>query len=130
MSHNVRMAERQYRLTEAQVNELIAAYAQTNDGPTRTRLLAVRLYGTGYPVAQISEITRCSRASLMEWCQKYLGQGPAALADHRMGGNSRKLKPEQVAELKERLHQYSPRAVFGLDTATAEGQFWTVEDLQ
>ena len=75
------MAERQYRLTETQVNELIAAYAQTIDGPTRTRLLAVRLYGTGYPVTEISEITRCSRTSLMEWCQKYLEQGPGGLAD-------------------------------------------------
>lgn len=124
------MAERHYRLIEAQVNELIAAYAQTTDGPTRTRLLAVRLYGTGYAVAEISEITRCSRTSLMEWCQKYLEQGPDALADHRAGGNSRKLKPEQVAELQERLHQYRPRAVFGSDTATAEGRFWTVADLQ
>jgi transposase len=124
------MAERHYRLAEAQVNELIAAYAETTDGPTRTRLLAVRLYGTGYPVAEISEITRCSRTSLMEWCQKYLAQGPGGLAEHRLGGNSRKLTPEQIADLQERLHQYSPRAVFGSDTATAEGRFWTVEDLQ
>ncbi len=124
------MAERHYRLTEAQINELIVAYAETTDGLTRTRLLAVRLYGTGYPVAEISEITRCSRTSLMEWCQKYLQQGPPALADHRAGGNSRKLTLAQVADLQERLHQYSPRAVFGADTATAEGRFWTIEDLQ
>jgi transposase len=124
------MAERHYRLTEAQVNELIVAYAQTTNGLTRTRLLAVRLYGTGYAVSEISEITRCSRTSLMEWCERYLEQGPGALADHRAGGNSRKLKPAQVAELKERLDQYSPRAVFGTHTATAEGRFWTVDDLQ
>lgn len=124
------MIERQFRLNEAQVNELIAAYTETTDGPTRTRLLAVRLYGTGYRVSEISEITRCSRTSLMEWCQKYLAQGPGGLADHRLGGNSRKLTPEQVADLKERLQQYSPRALFGSDTAMAEGCFWTVEDLQ
>lgn len=124
------MAERQYRLSEAQVNELIAAYIETTDGPTRTRLLAVRLYGTGYPVAEISAITRCSRTSLMEWCQKYLAQGPGGLADHRVGGNSRKLTPEQVADLQQRLQQYNPRAVFGSATATVEGQFWTIEDLQ
>jgi transposase len=124
------MAERQYRLTAGQVNELIAAYTETTDGPTRTRLLAVRLYGTGYAVAEISDITRCSRTSLMEWCQKYLAHGPGGLADHRLGGNSRKLTPAQVADLKERLQQYSPRTVFGSDTATAEGRFWTIEDLQ
>ena len=59
-------------LLEAQVNESIAAYAQTADGPTRTRLLAVRLDRTGYPMAEVSEISRCSRTSLMEWCQEYL----------------------------------------------------------
>src|SRR5512143_2697650 len=83
------MAERQYRLTEAQVNELIAAYAQTTDGPTRTRLLAVRLCGTGYAVAEIIEITRCSRTSLMEWCQKYLERDPEALADAARAAASR-----------------------------------------
>lgn len=109
---------------------MIAAYTETTDGPTRTRLLAVRLYGTGYPVAEISEITRCSRTSLMAWCQKYMRHGPQALTDQRAGGNSRKLTLAQVAKLKERLHQYNPRAVFGADTATAEGRFWTNEDLQ
>lgn len=81
-------------------------------------------------MTEISEITRCSRTSLMEWCQKYLEQEPGGLVDHRLDGNSRKLTPEKVADLKERLHQYSPQAVIGSGAATAEGRFSTVEDLQ
>lgn len=124
------MAKRQFQLTKAQVSELIAAYSQTSDGPTRTRLMMVRLYGTGYPVRQIIEITQCSRTSLMEWCQKYLEKGTSALADHRLGGNSRKLTAGQVADLKERLQRYTPRELFGAETATVEGRFWTVADLR
>jgi transposase len=112
------------------VNDLIAAFNQTTDGATRIRLQAVRLYGTGYSVHEIMAITQCSRTSLMEWCQKYLDQGVRALADHRLGGNRRKLQPEQIADLKRRLHQYTPQALFGCEAATLEGQFWTVEDLQ
>jgi transposase len=124
------MAKRQFRLDKEQVNELIAAYNQATEGATRTRLQAVRLYGAGYSVNEIMAITQCSRTSLMEWCQKYLVQGSQALADHRLGGNSRKLRPEQVADLKQRLRQYTPQALFGSEAASAEGQFWTVEDLQ
>ncbi len=38
----------------------------------------------------------------MEWCQKCLARGPGALADHRIVGDCRKLKPEQVRDLGER----------------------------
>ena len=124
------MAKRQFQLDEAQIKELIAAYNQTTEGATRTRLQAMRLYATGYSVRAIIEITQCSRTSLMEWCQKYLTQGTGTLVDHRAGGNSRKLTAEQIADLRERLRQYTPQALFGSDAATAEGQFWTVEDLQ
>jgi transposase len=124
------MAKRRFRLDRAQVNELIAAYNRTRDGATRTRQQAVRLYGTGYPVKDIIEITQCSRSSLMGWCQKYVAQGPDALADHRAGGNSRKLTQEQVADLSEHLRMYTPSALFGSEATTADGQFWTVEDLQ
>ncbi len=59
------MATRTFSLTDAQAAELRRAYDRTTDGPTRTRYQAVRLYGAGYPVAQIVEITGCSRTSLL-----------------------------------------------------------------
>ena len=106
------------------------AYDRTKDGPTRTRDQAVRLYGTGYPVAQIVEITGCSRTSLMDWCRLYRDRGVAALVDGRVGGNRAKLTPEQRETVRASLHQYTPRQLFGPTTATPDGQFWTVPDLK
>ncbi len=124
------MRLRKFRPTEDQVNELTGAYRQCTDGPTRTRYQAVRLYGTGYPVEEIQKITGCSTTSLMEWCRAYADHGITALQDGRLGGNSAKLTEEQRADLETRLHDYTPHAVLGTATQTAEGQFWTVEDLQ
>jgi transposase len=124
------MAKRQFQLTEVQTSELQGAYQQCKDGPTRNRLLAVRLYGTGYPAKEVRDITRCSQTSLMEWCQKYRQESVSALADHRLGGNSAKLTQAQIQELKDRLYTYVPHTLFGSQSATLDGQFWTVEDLQ
>ena len=35
----------------------------------------------------------------------------------------------QIEDLQQRLHQYTPRELFGAGATTADGQFWTVEDL-
>jgi transposase len=73
-------------------------------------------------------ITNCSRSSLMGWCSQYRTQGGSTLLDKRAGGNSAKLRRAQVQELKERLHQYTPRQLF-TTPATPDGRFWTVPDL-
>jgi transposase len=83
----------------------------------------------GYPVAEIENITGCTRSSLMNWCRSYREQGLSGLQDHRRGGNHRKLSPTQRADLQERLDLYTPRDVFGPHTQTSSGQFWTIEDL-
>jgi transposase len=124
------MARRRFQLTEAQVKELKRAYLDCKHGPTRTRYQAVRLYGTGYPVKEVMDITGCSRTSLMDWCRIYQAEGPAGLVDKRRGGNRAKLKPAQIEELRTHLHQYTPANLFGTTAATADGQFWTVGDLQ
>jgi transposase len=124
------MARRSFQLTQEQVKGLTYAYTCCKDGPTRTRYQAVRLYGTGYPVKEVVEITGCSRVTLMEWCRKYRTDGISALADQRVGGNRARLSPGQMEELKTRLHLYTPADLFGPTAATAEGQFWTVPDLR
>jgi transposase len=124
------MARRRFQLIPEQVQELTYAYTCCKDGPTRTRYQAVRLYGTGYPVKEVMEITGCSRPILMEWCRKYRAVGIPALADQRVGGNRARLSPEQIAELTTQLHLYTPADLFGKTAATLEGQFWTVPDLQ
>ena len=109
---------------------MMAAYLAANDGAYRTRLQAVRLYGLGYATVDISTITGCARSSLMEWCRAYRAGGSDALADHRNGGNHAKLNDEQIADLSTKLRLYNPRSLFGPQTATADGQTWTVADLQ
>ena len=123
------MAKRKFHLTEVQIRELIHAYTQCSDGPTRTRYQAVRLYGTNYPLSEVQDITGCSTTSLMEWCVAFGESGAPALRDGRQGGNSAKLTAEQRLEIELHLHQYTPHDLFGDATQTPSGQFWTMEDL-
>ncbi len=124
------MAHRTFQLTDGAANALMAAYHRTKDGLHRTRLQAVRLYGLGYAVTEIQTITGCARSSLMEWCRAYVEHGVAGLDDRRVGGNNAKLTREQLADLGDKLHQYTPRSLFGPDATTADGQAWTVADLR
>ena len=124
------MATRQYKLTTKQANELYQAFLHCAEGETRTRYQAVWLYGTGYPVPAIHKLTGCSRTRLMIWCRNYRQRGRTTLEDHRRGGNAAKLTPTQRQDLKRRLHQYTPREIFGSAHHSATGQFWTLEDLK
>lgn len=124
------MTTRQFHLTQDQVRELTSTYTNCKDGLTRMRYQAVRLYGTGYPVKEVIEITGCSRTSLMDWCRIYRTEGVAGLIDKRKGGNRDRFTEQQIAELSTRLQTYTPANLFGKTAATADGQFWTVEDLQ
>jgi hypothetical protein len=65
----------------------------------------------------------------MGWCRKFRQGGAASLGEHRGGPARAKLKPEQVAEVREKLRQYRPYDLFGPEAHTANGQHWTVEDL-
>ncbi len=123
------MATRSFRLTDAPAAALRRAYDRTTDGPTRTRYQAVRLYGTGYPVAQIAEITGCSRTSLLDWCRLHRTRGVPGLVDGRVGGTRANLTFDQRATVRAALHQYTPRQHFGPETATPDGQVWTLPDL-
>jgi transposase len=124
------MAYRKFQLTDEAVRALLAAEQATDDAAYRTRLQTVRLYGLGYTPALITEITSCPRSTLMLWCRLYRTGGIAALADHRLGGNSAKLTREQLADLSRKLRLYTPRSLFGPEAATSDGQAWSVTDLR
>ena len=100
------MAKRKFILTEAERKELLQAYRNSKDAATRTRYQAVRLYGEGYPVEEIMQITGCSRTSLMEWCQAYKEDRSQGLVDKRAGGNRAKLSKLQIEAVPQMLHQY------------------------
>lgn len=123
------MAKRQFKLTEGQANELKGAYSQCHHAQTKIRYQAVRLYGQGYSVLEIQEISGCSRPSLMEWCRDYGQGGVAALVDKRQGGNRAQLTPVEIERLQQQLQSYTPRQLLGQGEHYGEGQFWTVPDL-
>lgn len=123
------MNKRKFKLTQAEVNELKGAYQHCQAGQTKIRYQAVRLYGTGYKVKEIEEISGCSRPSLMEWCRAYRQYGIAGLVDQRQGGNRAKLKAVEIEQLQQRLEDYSPAQLLGQANCYGNGQFWNVPDL-
>ena len=123
------MRTRTFRLTERQATELQAAYLHCQDADTKTRYQAVRLYGLGYAVAQITDICGCSLRSLLNWTRAYQQRGLSALVDHRLGGNRAKLKPDQIEALQTQLHRYTPAQLLGRQAYVGDGVFWTPGDL-
>lgn len=123
------MAKRKFVLTKAEQKELLQAYRHCKDAATRTRYQAVRLYGEGYPEAEIEQITGCSRTSLMEWCRAYREDHSQGLVDKRVGGTRAKLSKLELEELQRTLHQYTPKERLGTKASSADGQYWSVEDL-
>jgi transposase len=124
------MAKRQFQITTEQETELKVAYDNSKEAALSKKLLGVRLYGTGQPVAVILDLVGCSRATLLDWCHHYCLAGFDGLADKRLGGNHHRLSTVQKKELRARLHRYTPRQVLGDHTATAAGDHWTTADLK
>jgi len=123
------MARKRFTLTEDEDKALKSAYSVCQDGQTKTRYQAVRLYGNGYAVTEIEKITGCSRASLMEWWRAYRHMGIAGLLDKRRGGNRARLTAAQIEEVQRDLHRYTPSQLFSAEQCQGDGSFWTVADL-
>ncbi len=123
------MAKRQFVLDETEQNELRRAEGQTQDARELKRLQAVRLYGSGYAVSDILELTGCSWRALMDWCVAYREDGPNGLKSKWQGENALKLSRAQRADLKARLDAYRPDQVIETELRISAGQFWTVTDL-
>lgn len=124
------MSRKREQISSEQIQELAKAYDQCSDGATRTRCQAVRLYAEGYSSKGILAIARCSYESLMNWWRSYREQGISGLEDKRNGGNRALLTTEQRAELRELVHTYTPVQLLGAESAIADGQFWSVPDLE
>jgi transposase len=123
------MHRQRKKLSIEQVNELQVAQDKSPDAASAMRFQAVRLYGTGYAVAMIQTICRCSRPSLMEWNRKYHQGGLATLLDQRQGGNRALLSHEALEALQRTLHQYQPHQLFAPSEYAGEGRFWTIATL-
>ena len=124
------MAKRAFKLRDEQRSELLQAYDQTSEVGVQRRVQAVRLYGEGWSVDDIRDITGCSERSLRRWCAWYERGGLERLEDQRAGGNNAKLRPEQRAEVIERVKTYRPDQLLPAPVRVSQGEFWTVSDLQ
>lgn len=124
------MAHRNFKLSKEQRRELAAAEQQVKKVKDLKRIIAVRLYGEGYPTEQIGAMVGCDWRSLMRWCADYQREGLTGLLDQRQGGNRAKLSAEQRAEVRERLMSYRPDQVLPPSVRIEQGAFWTVSDLR
>jgi transposase len=124
------MANRQFTLSETELRLLRQAETLANDPQELKRLRAVRMYGSGYPVSEISNLTGCSWRSLMDWCRTYRKQGATGLKSKWQGNNALRLSREQRAELKLRIQYHHPDQVIPPDVRFSYGPIWTVSDLQ
>jgi transposase len=121
--------KRTFQLTNEQLNELQGAYQQCDEGATKIRYQAVRLYGNGYATEEVMAITGCSRRRLLAWCRNYRLYGVAGLVDRRAGGNSAKLSASEVEAIQHKLQQYRPNQLFSADAYQGNGEFWGVAEV-
>jgi len=96
------MAERQFTLTEAEILEFKHLEDRLKQARDLKRVQAVRLYGMGYAVVAIRELTGCSWRALMDGCRAYQQGGLARLQSQWQGENALKLSRAQRAAIKVR----------------------------
>ena len=101
--------------------QLLLAFTECKDGEMRTRIQAVRLYGSEVPVKEITHLTGLPRRTILRWYGRYLQQGLSGFVDNRQGGNHQYLTDKQIQALALKLHQYRPVDLFGREeVATAD----------
>lgn len=123
------MTKRTFTLTEEQGTELRQAYETTKQRQEQRYFQAVRLYGEGWSVTSIQEVTGCTYPTLMRWVGRYRRAGLAGLRWQVRGGNRARLSAQQRAEVKEKLHQYRPDQLLSNEERHAHPPFWTVDDV-
>jgi transposase len=123
------MANRQFQLSDQEIEQFRQAEQQTRDVHELKRLQAVRLYGTGMAMGHIMNIHNGGESSIREWVQKYQPGSLSALRSHWSTQNASKLTSEQQADLRTRLHAYRPDQLLPAEVRVSEGRFWTVSDL-
>lgn len=119
------MAKRQLQLRELEITRLAAAEQATNDKHARTRYQAIRLYGQGWAIETIQEITQAGESTIRQWAMNYRAEGLNGLRSQWTGKNANKLTGEQREQIKQRLHEYRP-----VDLHLSTGEYWTVSDLR
>ena len=84
---------------------------------------AVRLFGTGEPLATIVQVVQASERTLGRWVKRYQEGGLAGLARRAQPGNHRQLSGEEWNAVVKVLKETTP-----LSLGLSERQHWTVSD--
>jgi transposase len=124
------MAQRRFELNEGQRGELRRAYDTASDTRYQQRVQAVRLYGEGWAVKDIQDITGCNARSLLRWCEHYRAEGLGGLDSGWEGGHNACLTPEKRADVVAKLQQYRPDQLLPSEVRVSRGSFWTVSDVR
>ena len=119
------MAKRQLQLTEEEIGQFRAAEARTRDVHDLKRLQAIRLSGTGLPLADIQDMTGAGESTIRQWAMAFRAEGLSGLRSKWHGKNANKLTDEQRQQIKQRLQQDRP-----VDLHLSAGEYWTVSDLR
>jgi transposase len=119
------MTQRQFHLSDSDLQAFRTREQQTRDTHELKRLQAVRLYGSGFPMAQILQMVVASESRLRQWVQLYRAGGLTALQSKWQGNNAKKLTDAQRADLRTRLTASTPRSWHLSDRL-----FWTTSDVQ
>jgi transposase len=124
------MAQRRFELNEGQSGELRRAYDTASDTRYQQRVQAVRLYGEGWAVRDIQDITGCSARSLLRWCEHYREEGLPGLESGWEGGHNAHLTLAQRADVIAKLQPYQPDQILPTALRVSRGTFWPVSDVR
>jgi transposase len=123
------MRTRTFQLTEEQQAELRVAYDATCNVHERQSYQAVRLYGSGWSVAAISDATGYSRTSISRQVKRYQADGVNGLRWRPGGGNRSLLTTAQRAELEQSVATYRPDQLLAADERPHSIPYWTIADV-
>lgn len=121
------MANRQFHLSQDDLQQLQQRERDTRDVKEAKRLQAVRLYGTRQPTALIQTVVGCSEGTVWKWVRRYQQAGIGGLATGGRGNEcAAKLTRAQRAGVRVRLHQQCPHEVLAVSAEQSVGQYWSV----
>ncbi len=96
-----------FKLTSKQITSLKALHKLQRDRKSADRVKAVVLLGTGWSVAQVSEVLLVDEQTIRNWFEKYRTGGDAELLAMHCEGRVCSLTVEQQQELARHLDEHT-----------------------
>ena len=125
--YNEGMANRKLKLNAEAIRQFEKREHETREALELRRLQAVRLYGSGEPLAAVQRLTGASQRTIQRWVGNYEAHGLDGLKPRWKGGNHRVLSVAQRVALMNQLQNQRPCEVLNTDEQGTGGNFWTVD---